>query len=347
MFERRNLWKTLLILFSILAASFSLYIWQILRTPNLQTDRDEDFYLYIPTKSATFEAVWDSLAKHRVVKDELSFKFLAKLLRYPDRVKPGRYRIKPNSGNLEVLRRLRSGDQTPVRLTFNNIRTKADLVHKVGTKFEFDSTQFAARLSSDSVTRFYGFTPETIMAMFLPNTYEVFWTTPVEKVFGRMKSEYDAFWTAERKAKAKAIGLTPVEVSILASIVEAETKKQDEKPRVAGLYLNRLTDGEPLQSDPTVIFALGNFGIKRLLYNQLRYDSPYNTYLNAGLPPGPINLPDLKSIDAVLNHEKHPYKYMCASPQLNGYHVFAVDYQEHLINARMYQAALNQLGIRK
>jgi UPF0755 protein len=347
MFERRNLWKTLLILFSLLAASFSLYIWQILRTPNLRTNSDKDFYLLIPSTSATFETVWDSLAAHQVVKDEVSFKFLAKLTDYDENVKPGRYRIKPNSGNYATLKMLKNGDQTPVRLTFNNIRLKSDLVHKVGTRFEFDSTQFAARLDNDSICRFYGFTRETILCMFLPNTYEIFWTTPVDKVFGRMKSEYDKFWTAERKAKARALGMTPVEVSILASIVEAESKKQDEKPRVAGVYINRLADNEPLQSDPTVIYALQNFGIRRLLNAQLRYPSPYNTYLNTGLPPGPINLPDLKSIDAVLNYERHPYKYFCASPQLNGYHIFAVTYEEHLVNARMYQAALNQLGIKK
>lgn len=336
-----------IIVFSLLVASFSYYFWQVARTANLQVDKKESFYLLIPSKGATFESVWDTLKKHNVVNDELSFKFLSKILKYPERIRSGRYQIKPDMNNNDAITMLRSGNQTPVKLTFNNVRLKEDLVKKIGNRFEFDSTAFYKLINSDSVARFYGFEEETFMCMFLPNTYEVFWNTTPQKLFGRMKSEYDKFWTDERKQKATAIGLTPVQVSVLASIVEEETKKNDEKPRVAGLYLNRLNTQMPLQADPTIKFALKDFGIKRILFSQLQVNSPYNTYRNTGLPPGPIRLADLTSLDAVLNYEKHNYTYMCASPEFNGYHIFAVDYDQHLANAKLYQDALDRLNIKK
>ncbi len=339
--------KYAIIIFSILIPIVSFYVWQILYTSNLNVQGKRDFYLLIPTKSATIETVTDSLEKNKMVHDVMYFRFLAKFLKYNDHVKPGRYKIKPNAGNYEVIKALRSGNQAPVKLTFNNVRLKQELVEKVGGKFEFDSTEFKKMINDPEVAKFYGFTPETIVSMFLPNTYEVYWNTTPQKLMGRMKSEYDKFWTDERKAKAKALNLSQTEVITLASIVEAETKKKDEKPRVAGVYLNHLAVNEPLRADPTVIFAIGDFGIKRLLHNQLLYKSPYNTYINKGLPPGPINIPEQSSIDAVLNREKHDYMYFCASPKLNGYHIFAVTYQEHLKNAKDYQEALNQLGIKK
>ncbi|MDR6195531.1 endolytic transglycosylase MltG [Siphonobacter sp. SORGH_AS_0500] len=339
--------KYAIILVSILIPIVTFYFWQIFYTSNLNVKGKRDFYLLIPTKSANFETVVDSLEANKMVHDVMYFRFLSKLLKYPEHVKPGRYKIKPNAGNYEVIKALRSGNQTAVKLTFNNVRLKQELVEKVAGKFEFDSTEFKRMLNDPEVAKFYGFTPETIVGMFLPNTYDVYWNTTPQKLLGRMKSEYDKFWTAERKAKAKALNLTQDEVITLASIVEAETKKKDEKPRVAGVYLNHLAANEPLRADPTVIFAIGDFGIKRLLHNQLLYQSPYNTYINKGLPPGPINIPESSSIDAVLNREKHDYMYFCASPKLNGYHIFAVTYQEHLKNAKDYQEALNQLGIKK
>lgn len=347
MFKKGNWLKTFIIVFSLIVSCFSWYFWQIFKTPNLQTDKKESFYLLIPSKDATFESVWDTLKKHDVVKDEMSFKFLSKILKYQQVVKSGRYQIKPDMNNYAAITMLKKGEQAPVKLTFNNVRLKEDLIKKIGTKFEFDSTAFASMLYSDSTCRFYGFDNETIMSMFLPNTYEVFWNTTPQKLFGRMKSEYDKFWTAERKQKATAMGFTPVQVSILASIVEEETKKKDEKPRVAGLYLNRLKTNMPLQADPTIKFALKDFGIKRILFSQLRVNSPYNTYINTGLPPGPIRLADLTSLDAVLNYESHDYTYMCASPEFNGYHIFATNYDDHLKNAQLYQDALNKLGIKK
>jgi UPF0755 protein len=326
---------------------FSFYVWQIFKTPNFKTATKDGFYLYIPSESANYETVLDSLKKYEIVKDEMSFRFLAKLLKYPQNVKAGRYFIGEKMGNHELLKKLKAGEQTPVRLTFNNVRLKEDLIKKIGTKFEFDSTAFAQKLRDTTFIRRYGFDQETVMCMFLPNTYEVFWNTTPEKLFDRMKFEHDRFWNEKRRAQAQAIGFSPVQVQILASIVEEEQgRKTDERPRVAGLYVNRLNTQMPLQADPTIKFALKNFGLKRILNLHLSVSSPYNTYRNTGLPPGPIRLADLNSIEAVLNYERHPYTYMCASPDFSGYHVFSDNYKDHLLNAGLYQEALNKLNIK-
>ncbi len=347
MLQKHKILKIIILLVGFLSASFSYYVWQIMKTPNLQADKDKPFILLIP-KGATFETVWDSLKKNDVVKDEMSFKFISKFRKYTEGVKPGRYIIKPNSGNYDVIGKLRSGDQDPINLTFNNVRLRKDLVHKIGAKFEFDSTAFEKVLFDSTLASQYGFTDETFMCMFIPNTYDIFWNVKPQKIFDRMKFEFNKFWNDERKAKAKALGLSPVEVSILASIVEEEqARKDDEKPKVAGLYLNRLRTNMALQADPTIKFALQDFGIKRVLNTHLAVKSPYNTYINTGLPPGPIRLANVASIDAVLNYDKHDYLYMCASPDLNGYHIFAKTYEEHLKNAQLYQQALNKMKIFK
>jgi UPF0755 protein len=338
--KNTKLLRYVFITFALFATMFSYYIWQITKTPNYDVDEKKGFALLIP-KGATFETVWDSLNTHKIVRDELSFKFLAKMLKYKDNVREGRYIIKADMGNYELIKKLRSGDQDPIKLTFNNIRLKSDLIHKIGNKFEFDSTALAKVLNDTTTAQKYGFTNETFMCMFLPNTYEVFWNTTPDKLLETMKTWYDKFWTEERKRKAKEIGLDPIKAQIMASIVEAETKKADEKPRVAGVYMNRLRMDMPLGADPTVIFAHQDFTIKRVTKALLEIKSPYNTYRVLGLPPGPINLPDLASIDAVLNYEKHDFMYFCAKEDFSGYHNFAVNYADHLNNARIYQNALN------
>ncbi|GAB2797419.1 endolytic transglycosylase MltG [Rhabdobacter roseus] len=332
---------------AVITTTFTFYFWQIFKTPNLQLEKEESFALLIP-EGATYQTVLDSLKAHEVVNDQISFRFLAKLLDYPENVTPGRYVIKPNATNYTVIKKLLSGVQDPVRLTFNNIRLKEDLVNRIGPRFQFGTNELRTALSDPEVCHKYGLDTLTVVSMFLPNTYEIFWDVSTEKFLDRMHSEYQKFWNEERQAKAKAIGLTPVQVATLASIVEEEqARNKDERPRVAGLYLNRLNAQMPLQADPTIKFALQDFGIKRVLHNQLLVDSPYNTYRYVGLPPGPIRVADLTSLDAVLNHEKHNYIYMCAKADLSGYHAFAETYADHLNNARMYQAALNQLNIRK
>jgi UPF0755 protein len=347
MFQKFKILKIAILIIGFLAASFSYYVYQILKTPNLQADKEKSFELLIP-KGATFDTVWDSLKANNVVKDEMSFMFVSKFMKYRGKVKTGRYLIKKNSGNYETIVKLRSGDQDPINLTFNNVRLRKDLVHKIGTKFEFDSTAFEKVLFDSTLAKQYGFTNETFMCMFIPNTYDIFWDVEPKKIFDRMKFEFDKFWTPERKAKAAALNLSPTQVSILASIVEEEqARKDDEKPKVAGLYLNRLRKNQQLQADPTIKFALQDFGIKRVLNEHLRVQSPYNTYIHSGLTPGPIRLANVASIDAVLNADKHEYLYMCASPDLNGYHIFAVTYEEHLKNAQLYQQALNKMRIYK
>lgn len=343
----RNLKIGLFLTVSILLTTFTFYFWQIYRSPNLQVgETDKTFALLIP-KGSTFESVMDTLQMHKVVNDEVSFRFLAKLMKYPELVKEGRYEIEPRMSNRAALVKLRSGDQDAMTVTFNSMRQKSDLIQRLGSKFAFGPEALAERLNDPEVCQKYGFDTTTIVCLFLPNTYEFFWTIKPDALLERMGTEYKKFWTPERKAKAKALGLSQTQTQILASIVAAETNKLDEQPRVAGVYLNRLKRGIRLEADPTVIFALRDFGIRRLLNRQLTVDSPYNTYRYTGLPPGPINLPAPATIDAVLNAEQHDYLYFVVDARFNGYHTFSKTHAQHLANARLYQQALNRMKIMK
>jgi UPF0755 protein len=349
MFKSRTLLAGVIIFVSLILATFSFYFYQVAKAPNLQVEK-EDRYLLIPT-GATYRTVIDSLKATQILHDELSFSFLAKLLKYQENVRPGRYLIERNMSNMKAIRMLRAGRQTPAKVTFTNIRLKEALPGKICRNLEADSTKFSALINDSAVVAKYGFDTTSIMCMFLPNTYEMYWNTSADELLDRMHEEYTHFWTEARKQKAAAIGFTPIQVSILASIVEAEQSKwADERPRIAGLYLNRMKASETdhkLQADPTLIFAMKDFTIKRVLNVHKQVNSPYNTYKYKGLPPGPINLPSIQSIDAVLNYEKHDYLYMCAKEDFSGYHNFAVTYDEHLKNARLFQAALNARNIMK
>lgn len=332
---------------AITTVTFTFYFWQMFRTPNFLVGKSESVVLYIP-KGATFKTVLDSLNKYDAIQDHVTFGFVSRIKKYQDAVKPGRYVIPVNSTNVQIIEKLREGKQDPVRLTFNNIRLKSDLIKRIGPKFLFGEQQLSEALSDPAVTQKYALDTVRIVSIFIPNTYDIFWDVSVETFLDRMHSEYKRFWNEERQAKAKALNLTPDEVVVLASIVEEEQGKMaDERPRIAGLYLNRLSKGMLLQADPTVKFALGDFGIKRVLNHQLLVDSPYNTYRYAGLPPGPIRLPDIKSLDAVLNPEEHRFLYMCAKADFSGYHAFAETLSDHNLNAQAYQSALNKLKIRK
>ncbi len=343
----RNLKIGIFLTLTIVTVTFTFYFWQMYRTPNLQVGKKESFVLYIP-KGATFKTVTDSLNKYDVIQDHVSFAFLSKIKKYQESVKPGRYVIPPDATNPAVINKLREGKQDPVRLTFNNIRLKRDLIKRIGPRFLFGEDKLREALASPELTAKYGLDTTRIISIFIPNTYDIYWDVPVETFLDRMHSEYNKFWNDDRKAKAKSLNLTPDEVSVLASIVEEEQGKMpDERARIAGLYLNRLSRGMLLQADPTVKFALGDFGIKRVLNYQLMFDSPYNTYRYAGLPPGPIRLPDIRSLDAVLNPEQHNYLYMCAKADFSGYHAFAETLSEHNLNAQQYQSALNRLKIKR
>ena len=266
-------------------------------------------------------------------------------MRYDQKIRPGRYEIYAGMSNFTLIRNLRSGRQKPLKLTFNNIRTKEQLAGRLGKQLMADSTKIIQLLNDSAFLSAYGLTPNTSISTFIPNTYEVFWDLDALELFERMKKEYDKFWTVDRKAKAAAIPMSELEVSTLASIVEEETNGKTERPTVAGLYINRLKIGMPLQADPTVKFAVGNFGLRRITGEHLRFISPYNTYKNTGLPPGPIRVSTPDGIDAVLNYSKHNYIFMCAKETLNGEHNFAIDYKEHKANARKYQKALNERKI--
>lgn len=326
-----------------LAALVFVYLLYILFIPNISPKQTEKGFLYIPDGS-TYEDVVKLLSEQTDINSVGTFSQVSALLRY-NKVRPGRYEIKPGMNNFTLVRTLRSGRQTPVKLTFNNIRTKEQLAGRLSKQLMADSVSIVTLMNDTAFLASYGLNPNTVVALFIPDTYEVFWNVNAEGIFQRMKKEYDKFWTGERKAKAAAIPLTPVEVSTLASIVEEETNSKTERPMVAGLYINRLKKDMPLQADPTLKFAMGDFNIKRLKLEHILKISPYNTYRNHGLPPGPIRVASTNAIDAVLNYMKHDYIYMCAKETFNGEHNFAESYSDHQINAKKYQKALDDRKI--
>ena len=262
------------------------------------------------------------------------------------KIKPGRYVIDPSSSSVYVARMLNFGWQTPHNLTLSGtMRSKGVIARKIALQMMVDSASVAQALDSTEFLRAYGFTPENVFALILPDTYQMYWTASVKEIFDRFKKEYDAFWTAERKAKAAAQKLSPMQVSIMASIVSGETLKTFEYPVIAGVYLNRYRKGMKLQADPTVCFCW-DYKLDRVLKKHLTIDSPYNTYKYAGLPPGPIRVPSYQGLESILNYTKHNYLYMCAKEDFSGTHNFAVTSAQHAANARKYQQALNRRGIR-
>ena len=305
----------------------------------------EQGYLYIPTGS-NLDDIVAIIKAQQILNNTESFKWVANKMNFKN-IKPGKYKITKGLSNIELVRLLRSGKQEPIKLTFQNIRLKTDFAGYIGKNFEIDSLAFLNMLDSIDLVRQYGFDEETIFCMFIPNTYEMYWNTSKEKFFERMQKEYVKFWHTERLAQAKAIGLSPVQVSILASIVDQEALLNREMVRIAGVYMNRLNRDIKLEADPTVIFANGDFTVKRVLYKLLQKDSPYNTYKYIGLPPGPICMPSVAAIDAVLHFEKHNYIYFCAKEDFSGLHNFASNVTEHQMNARKFQQALNNRGIKK
>jgi UPF0755 protein len=302
--------------------------------------------LYIPTGSG-FQQVIDSLKSGEYIKDISTFRWVADRKNYMKRIKPGAYMVKIGWNNNQLINHLRAGLQTPVKVTFNNIRFREELAARLAHYLEPDSVAFLSLLNDEKIASDFGFTCESFPMLIIPNSYELYWdTSPLEFII-RMKGEYDQFWNDVRKRKANDLGLSPLQVITIASIVQEETNKNDEKSRMAGVYINRLKRQWLLQADPTVRYALGNFQIKRILTKYLSIDSPYNTYKYAGLPPGPINFPDIASVDAVLNAESHNFMYFCAKEDFSGYHNFARSLSEHNRNAAKYQRALNKSKILK
>lgn len=301
--------------------------------------------LYIDGDDNT-DSVCRKLEKHFMANHLGGFKLLASIKDYGKHIHTGAYSISPEETTLRLFRKLEHGYQTPVKIVVPGTRTVGQMASAVTRQIMADSARMASLLDDSIYCTSLGFNKETLPALFLPNTYEVYWNMGAEGFVKRMKKEYDRFWNEQRRAKAAAVGLTPVEVSTLASIVEEETADTNEMPIVAGLYLNRLHIGMPLQADPTVKFALKDFALKRILLKHLETDSPYNTYRNPGLPPGPIRIPSIAALESVLNPSHHNYLYMCAKEDFSGTHNFARTLSQHLANARRYQQASNKRGIR-
>lgn len=334
----------LISLLLLLIAAISFYY--ILLAPNVRLqDQQKEAYLYIHDNDS-FEDVVKQLTAKEFLLNTGTFATVAKALNYTEQVRPGGYKVKEGMSNLTLVRKLRNGLQDPVHVTFNNIRTKEQLAARLSDELMADSASIIELLTDNNMLAGYGLTTETAVSVFIPNTYEFFWDTDARELFERMIKEYDRFWTEERKARAASIPLTRTEVITLASIVEEESNKRHELSIIAGLYINRLKIGMPLQADPTVRFAINDFKIKRVLFGHLKAQSPYNTYVNKGLPPGPIRLPLTTSIDAVLNYAKHDFLFMSAKETFNGEHNFAKSHSEHVNNARKYRRALDARGIR-
>ncbi len=295
-----------------------------------------------------YHAVADSLILPSISNsNRAAFEFYSTYLELPERIKPGRYEIAEGQSVMDVVRMLKLGIEKPTHLTFNNIRTPEQLAGRIAEQIEADSIEILKCFDRAEVLDMAGVKNRMeLMSIFIPNTYEVYWSTSPQKLLERMNREHKQFWTQSREEKRKALNLSQLEVSTLASIVYEETAKQDEMPRVAGVYLNRLKIGMKLQADPTVKYAMGDFELKRILFKHLEYDSPYNTYKYGGLPPTPIAMASIAAIDAVLNPEKHNYLYFCARPEFDGYHNFARTLREHNANSRAYSAELNRRKIK-
>ena len=306
---------------------------------NKKSNFTEDYVLYVYGNTTDVQ-VMDSLKANAGVVRPGSLKRCFDKMDVAGNIKPGRYVISTESPSIYVARMLVFGWQTPQKLTLSGtMRSKGSIAKKISSQMMVDSVSVATALNDPLFLAGYGFTPENVFALFLPDTYEMFWTASVTEIFSRMKKEYDAFWNSDRLAKARAQRLTPMQVSVLASIVSGETLKQFEYPVIAGVYLNRYRKGMKLQADPTVAFCY-DYKLDRILKKHLTVDSPYNTYKYAGLPPAPINVPPKACLDAVLEPQQHNYIYFCASPAFDGTHRFAVSYSDHLKNARAFQREL-------
>lgn len=331
-------WILLLLFLAGLAAAYFVF------GPNTGSMAEGE-YLYIRTGSS-YEAVKKALKEGGFVRETASFDLLAKQAGYPSRVHPGKYHIRKGMSNYSIVRLLRSGRQTPVKLVVNKVRTKEELIRLIARNLEADSQVLRQMFADTIYLSQFGLDTTTVLCAVMPDTYEFYWNTTADKAFRKIEKNFARFWNEDRKLRASKLGLRPDEVITLASIIEEESNKNDEKPNIASVYLNRLKAGMKLQADPTARWAYGDFSIQRITSVHTSLQSPYNTYYVNGLPPGPICTPSAKSIDAVLNAPKTDYLYFCAKEDFSGYHRFAATYEEHLKNARLYQQALDARNIR-
>ena len=297
---------------------------------------------FVIKNGATYNDVVNNLEKQNIIKPGFIFNTLMSQANYKNNIKPGRYEIKDNSSIYALIKMLKSGKQAAVKLVINKLRTKEDLAAKIGDNFDCDSITVLKFLNNNDSLKSFGVDTNTVMSAVIPNTYEINFNSSVKSIFTKLNTEKEKFWNETRKAKATAKKLTPLQVYTLASIVEEETNASTDKPLIASVYKNRFFTGQKMQADPTVKFAMKNFGLKRILLKHLEYPSPYNTYKNVGFPPGPICTPSAKTIDAVLDAAETNYMFFVAKPDLKGYSNFAVTYAEHLVFAKQYQSALDE-----
>ncbi len=307
---------------------------------NIDLGEKKELFIQIPS-GADMQSVLHLFEESNCVINLSSLEWVMNKKHYGESIKSGRYRFESGVSNNDLVNILRSGSQAHINLTFNNTRTLEEFAGKIGKQIEADSLSILNFLKDEANLKSYGFKPETIIGLFIPNSYHVYWNMSPKSFTDRMYNEYVKFWNVDRLKKASELNLTPIEVSTLASIVDEETIKNDEKARVAGVYVNRLKRGIKLDADPTLKFAWGDFSMRRVLNKHKKIKSPYNTYKYAGLPPGPIRQASVSGLNSVLNCENHKYIYFCASPKFNGYHVFARSLREHNQNAIKYQRALN------
>jgi UPF0755 protein len=319
--------------------------YRLIYAPAMNLQRGDYTHIYIHT-GWEYDETLEMLEEIDILRYPNVFDKLATYKKYPALVRPGRYKVTSEMSNIDLLRVLRSGKQEPVNVVFNNIRIPEQLAGRIAKQIEADSLELLKVFLDSSYHQKFGIPQHQIAMLFIPNTYEFFWNTSAAGFLERMHREYESFWTAGRQEKLEKIKMTRAQVATLASIIEMETSRNDEKARIAGVYMNRLRIGMRLQADPTLVFAHADFSIRRVLNKHKRIDSPYNTYKHAGLPPGPISFPSITSIDAVLNYEVHDYLYFSAREDFSGYHNFARTYQQHLVNARRYHRALNERNIR-
>lgn len=347
--KKRPYWKFLIliiviIMLAVTAGGYLLY--QVIYKPNVWTPDKRNISIYIPSES-NFEDVKQLLFEKGLIIHRNNFIWWAEKKKYPDLIKPGHYILRNGMTNENLITLLRSGDQVPVKVIFNNMRDIYQLAGRVSKQIEVDSVSLIREITNPEALAEMGLTPENVSSIFIPNTYEFYWNISATGFVKRMYEEYLRFWNSSRLNKAEELNMTIPQVITLASIVEKESNKSNEKPLIAGVYINRLEKEWRLQADPTLIFALNDYSIKRVLNVHKDFDSPYNTYKYGGLPPGPICIPSISSIEAVLNNQNDGYLYFCAKDDLSGYHVFARSNAQHNRNARKYQKALDKMRIYK
>ncbi|SHK61912.1 UPF0755 protein [Hymenobacter psychrotolerans DSM 18569] len=337
-----------LLLVLLLVGGAALYgAWRVLWQPNVAQSPYGPAYLYIRT-GASYEAVRDSLRRQELLLDPTTFEWLAARRNYTRQVKPGRYRLEVGLSNAKLLDMLLTGRQDTVAFTLDAFKYKPQLTRQISRQLEADSLELRRLLQDNAfLQRRYQLDTTTILTLFLPGSYRLFWNTSARTFLDSAAATHRRFWTPLRRQRADSLGLSPTEVHVLASIVQRETAKKEDKPIIAGVYLNRLRRGMRLQADPTLLWAIGNFGVKRVLNRDKLVDSPYNTYKNKGLPPGPITSANRQSLNAVLQPAAHRYLFFCARPDFSGFSDFAETYADHKRNARRYQRTLDSLGVKR